>query len=422
MKLALIRAVLAMAGLPLASLHGEAVPVELVYTEGVYTLLRDAKPYYIKGAGGDHSLELLAAIGGNSIRTWGPPSEAFLDKAHELGLSVCVGLWIEHERHGFDYDDEAAVAAQIARHCAAIDRLKDHPAVLLWGIGNEVELQADNPKVWKVIEAVAAHAKAVDPHHPTMTVIAQAPADAIRHIREDCPSIDILGCNSYGGIGVLGEQIREAGWEGPYMVTEWGNDGNWEVDKTAWGAELEPTSMEKAWQRAVRYGLMATDRRHYLGSYAFHWGWKQETTPTWFNLFLEDGRHTESVGMLQYLWTGRFPDARAPRVANLRVQDVSPAGNLTVAPETELTASFQLVRGDVEDVEVHWELAPESTDKGFGGDPEEKPQSLDLNIRKGQATTLVFNAPEKPGPYRLYLYVYGEGKTAATANFPFLVE
>jgi hypothetical protein len=409
-------------GASLLNLLAEPIPVTLQEVDGYHLLYRDGEPYFIKGAGGDHDLKLLARTGGNSIRTWGGTDIELLDRAHELGLSVCVGLWIEHERHGFDYSDNALVAEQIRRHCATIDRLKDHPAVLLWGIGNEVEIDYTNKRVWDVIEAVAAYAKKVDPHHPTMTVIAHAPKYVIKDILEKCPSIDILGTNSYGGVGVVADALREAGWEKGYIVTEWGADGGWEVDHTKWGAEIEPSSTEKAHQRAYRYGVMTSDRAHCLGSYAFHWGYKQETTPTWFNLFLEDGTATESLEILQYLWTGRFPKHVAPRISELLLDGRLPQASVTVKPGEPVKASYELTRGDPEEVRIVWELMPESTDKRKGGDEEERPEAVEINKIHQSTSRLEFKAPDEPGPYRLFLYVYGGNGTVATANFPFLVK
>ena len=52
-------------------------------------------------------------------------------------------------------------------------RYQDHPAVLMWGIGNEMEVpNGDDPKIWSAVEAIAKLAKELDPHHPTMTVVA----------------------------------------------------------------------------------------------------------------------------------------------------------------------------------------------------------------------------------------------------------
>ena len=65
----------------------EAIPVELRKTENGWQLTRGGKPYLIRGAGGDGSLEALAAAGANSVRTWGADDlGALLGNAHALGL------------------------------------------------------------------------------------------------------------------------------------------------------------------------------------------------------------------------------------------------------------------------------------------------------------------------------------------------
>src|SRR5581483_3192137 len=46
------------------------VRVELKKTDSGWQLLRGGQPYFIKGAGGGDSRQLLAQLGGNSFRTW----------------------------------------------------------------------------------------------------------------------------------------------------------------------------------------------------------------------------------------------------------------------------------------------------------------------------------------------------------------
>ena len=398
------------------------IPVEVVESHGHFLLLRGGEPYVVKGVGGGDRLAELAAIGGNSIRTWGDVSRDFLDAAHAHGLSVAVGLWIEHERHGFDYGDEAAVAAQIAKHTAKIDELKDHPAVLLWGIGNEVELNYTDRRVWDTIEAVAAHAHAVDPHHPTMAVTAHLNPEATAQIKRRAPSIDILGINSYKGLRVIPEAVREH-WREPYLVTEWGTDGGWESPETAWGAELEATSTEKAIMRMRRHGVFSVDRQYCLGGYAFLWGDKIELTPTWFGMFTPDGAATEEVEVMSYLWSGEFPEDRAPRISPLTLDGHQAADSLTVTPAQHLMGSFELWSPQDNVSHVRWEIRPESTDKRMGGDAEELPTMMPTDFLQPALTDVAFAAPTVPGPYRLYLFCYGaEGRTVATANLPFLVE
>ncbi len=96
-----------------------------------------------------------------------------LDEAHQHKLTVCVGFWLGHERHGFNYQDEASVINQLTACTDAVREFKDHPAVLLWGIGNEMEGEGTNPAIWYAVEHIARECKRIDPGHPTMTVIAE---------------------------------------------------------------------------------------------------------------------------------------------------------------------------------------------------------------------------------------------------------
>jgi len=404
-----------------ASSEDAPVSVSIRQTGDRFELLRDGQPYYIRGAGAEDRLAEIAAAGGNSVRTWGSEqTERVLDEAARLGLTVAAGLWIEHERHGFDYSDDAAVEAQIRRHCAAVDRFKDHPALLMWGVGNEVSIAMTQPRVWEVIEAVAKYIQEVDPHHPVMTVFPHVSEAEVAAVRAHCPSIDLLGFNCYAGIDVIGRDARARGWDGPFLIAEWGPDGNWEVDTTDWGAEIEPTTTAKAFIRATRYARIQEDP-HCLGSYVFYWGQKQETTPTWFNLFLENGAAVEGVEVMQYLWTGGFPAERAPRISPLRLNGTPAEASLTVTPGEPVVAEFALWRAETEDVTIRWELLRESTDKRSGGDLEQRPAAVPLATDSAHPTELRFSAPEAPGVYRLFLSVETPARRAAAANFPFRV-
>ena len=42
-------------------------------------------------------------------------------------------------------------------------KYKDHPALLAWGIGNELNLQYKNPKVWNAVNDIAKMIHEVDP-------------------------------------------------------------------------------------------------------------------------------------------------------------------------------------------------------------------------------------------------------------------
>ena len=137
-----------------------------------YQLTVDGEPFFIKGAGLEFGhLKSLAEAGGNAFRTWRVANGErdaidILDEADALGLKVCMGLDIARERHGFDYSDQDAVSAQNEEMMRDVVRLKDHPALLMWGLGNELNLRAKNDGVWDAIEDLALRIKEADPDHP----------------------------------------------------------------------------------------------------------------------------------------------------------------------------------------------------------------------------------------------------------------
>ena len=224
--------------LPLHAQTAGPVKVQVEKTAAGYRLLRGGQPYSIKGGGGTSNLEQLRAAGGNSIRTWGSDNLApLLDRAQKLGLTVTVGIWLGQERQGFRYDDPKQIAEQYERARQAVLRYKDHPALLMWGLGNEMEGdRGDNPAIWNAIEAIAKMAKQTDPNHPMMTVIAEIGGEKIPNLHRLCPNIDVVGINSYGGAPSVAERYRKLGGTKPYVLTEFGPTGSWEVAKTSWGA------------------------------------------------------------------------------------------------------------------------------------------------------------------------------------------
>jgi hypothetical protein len=426
-----ILGILATTGASAAMETSQPIPVVVKQTADGFKLLRGGKPYQILGVGGRDRLEELARLGGNSIRTWHARGLGeLLDEAHRLGLSVTVGLWLSHERHGFDYSDADAVARQHARTLEHVRRHKDHPAVLMWGIGNEMEGRGDDERVWAAVEHLAREIKAIDPHRPTMTVIAGARAEKIRNFMRHCPSIDVVGINAYGGLEDLAAGLERVGLDRPYVLTEFGPTGWWQVGKTSWGAELEPTSTAKAatylgaWQSAVR-----DQPKKCFGSYAFLWGHKQEHTHTWFGMFLPTGERTAAVDVMSRAWTGKWPENRCPAISAFDVEVADSSDRVAGADDAEFIARpgavlNARVAGDDPDgdpITARWELRAESTDKRSGGDPEEVPATYADAVVEQQGFSARIRLPEKPGPYRVFVYLLDGKGSAATANLPVMV-
>ena len=407
-----------------ASGHGQTAPVRCVQdASGAWTLLRGDKPYFVKGAGGPGSIRAIAEAGGNSVRTWSSDGvQAVLDSAASCGVTVMVGLWMGHERHGFNYRDAWARRDQLTRFTEVVRTYKDHPALLCWGVGNEVDLFYTDLNVWSAVQEVAAMIHREDPLHPTVVVTAGIDVAEVQLLKQQCPDVDILGVNTYGAIGTLKEDIDLFGWDRPYLVTEWGATGHWEVPKTDWGAPIEESSSLKTERYRERYrtGVLG-DPDQCLGSYAFLWGQKQETTPTWYGVYLEDGRALGPVDALTEAWTGSPAARRAPVWQTLTINGAPTATPFETAPGARLAVSGTWQDPDGDPCTVRWEIVPESTDIKAGGDKESRPPTFASAAGTGPDGAATVRAPFATGPYRLFAYLDDGTGRAAVWNVPFLV-
>lgn len=421
----------------------QPVPVRTVQQNGTWILTRDGQPYDIKGAGGHVHMAHVVATGGNSLRTWGiERAQQILDSAHELGLSVMLGFWMGHERHGFDYDDTLAVREQFNHFTAAVDRFKNHPALLIWGIGNEVDLFYTNIRVWSAIQDLAAYIHKVDPHHPTSTVTAGLDSMEVHWINSMAPDIDILGVNTYGDLASAVSKIKHFGWNKPYIITEWGPNGHWEVNKAPWGAPLEQSSESKYDTYLERYQkyIAANPSKGCIGSYAFLWGQKQETTESWYGLFDVANRPTRSIDALEQAWKkGIAVGKPGPRVNGIRIhteshppKDAKPSTATNSQDHTthpfmqvyggkRIKAEVQLTEPSSESYRIQWKVLPEATNTGAGGDFEQSLNPAALRIRGSRGRQAEIVLPSAEGAYRLYVYVVDNQQKSGYANMPLYI-
>ncbi|MBL8049382.1 MAG: hypothetical protein JNJ45_11945 [Chthonomonas sp.] len=392
--------------------------VRLEGKPGSFKLIRNGKPYFIKGAGGSGSRQLFLEVGGNSTRTWGADDlEPMLDQAHKDGVSVTLGIWLQHN-NVFDYTNAAEVKKQFEMCRQAVMRYKDHPALLLWAFGNEMEGSGEDLAVWRAIEDIAAMSKKLDPNHPTMTVVAEIGDSKVRRIQELCPSIDIIGVNSYGGAVSLAERYAKQGGKKPYIVTEFGPPGPWELKSTRWGAGLEPTSSAKARFYEESYQKAVLDNPgNCLGAYAFLWGNKQEATATWFGMLMPGGKPTEAVDVMAKFWTGKPRANQCPRVESLTTSQTD-----HLQPGQTITAKLSAKDPEGRPLTVKWVLTGEVKQRLSAGRDEVVPEGYPDALVKSDATSAEFRMPKEHGAYRIFAYVFDEAGNTGVANIPIFVD
>ena len=156
-----------------------------------------------------------------------------------------LGLYLRPERTGMDYNDVHAVEGQLAELKQEILKHKDHPALLLWGIGNEVDLQYTNTRFGIPWRPWPSSFTRWIPIIPPPRCLPASIRPKSTWSEPTAPMSMCLGSTHYGSIEKLPLNIRRFGWEKPYLVTEWGVNGPFEAPKTAWGAKKEPPGGSK---------------------------------------------------------------------------------------------------------------------------------------------------------------------------------
>jgi len=121
-----------------------------------WQLFVDGEAFNIKGVTIDFDqdttnyntyFEDLKFLNVNSIRLWNHNKYTIklLDAAHKYGIKVMVGIWMRYGRpdmeaaDSFDYlTDMTGTQVMYKDAINAVERYKNHPAVLTWDVGNEV--------------------------------------------------------------------------------------------------------------------------------------------------------------------------------------------------------------------------------------------------------------------------------------------
>lgn len=259
---------------------------------GNWSILVDGEPFQIKGATFGYEknpehyqtyFEDLQFLGVNTIRIWATNenTEKLLDAAQANNIKVMVGIWMRHGRPGmedddsFDYlEDKAGMEDMYRNAIQTVEKYKNHPAVLTWGIGNEVYLNTatdEEKEAYSILlERICSNIKEIDGNHPITSV--EAWTFGLEWWQRLVPSIDIYGLNSYGaGAGHLGAELEKRGIDKPYIITEFGVTGEWDIKAEQNGIKIEPSDAEKYDAIATGYRDWIKDKSNCLGVYVFHY-------------------------------------------------------------------------------------------------------------------------------------------------------
>lgn len=434
-KLLLFLTLLAVA----ASGFAQAIKTTLRDSAGIYTLYRGGLPYTIKGAAANNFHKQVAAYGGNTIRTYGinDSTRQWLDTAYAHGITVCLGLYVKKQAE-LNYHDSAAVQAQLNLLQNQVLLYKDHPAVLLWSVGNEADAgyvnadTATNIKFWDALNAIGAMIHSIDTNHLTTTVLVNSDLPKVKLLKQRFTELDILSINSYApNVPSVRPNLQSAGWTKPYMITEFGPRGTWQMNPEPtrimpWGVFVEQTSTEKAavYRQVYQDHIAANAVNNCLGGFAFVWGYQSSgDVVTWYGLYNRLGEAFAAADEMQYVWTGAYPSNRAPVIRtrdSLLFNNKRAADTVIVEARSLNSAWVHASDPDNDSLRSEWLIIPEKSVMA-GGDSTASLPGLPGLIISQAADSVRFKAPAAAGNYRLYVYVHDLKGKIANACVPFKV-
>ncbi|MCZ4604160.1 discoidin domain-containing protein [Streptomyces sp. Lzd4kr] len=388
--------------------------VRVTGSQGNWQLTVGGQPYQVKGvtwgpaiADAARYMPDVKSMGVNTVRTWGTDgtTKPLLDAAADQGVRVINGFWLQPgggpgSGGCVNYVTDTTYKNNMLTEFAKwVDTYKSHPATLMWNVGNEsvlglqncysgTELEAQRNAYTSFVNDVAKKIHSIDPDHPVTST--DAWTGAWPYYKRNAPDLDLYSMNSYGDICGVRQDWEEGGYTKPYIITETGPAGEWEMPKDANGVADEPTDVQKADGYTNAWNCITGHQGVALGATMFHYGIEHDFGGVWFNL-LPDGLKRLSYYAVKKAYAGSVAgDNTPPVISNMTVSSASaaPAGG-------EFT-----VRADIRDPQND----PVSYKIFLSGNYANGDKRLiEAQWRRNADGSFAVTAPEKLGVWKVYI-------------------
>ncbi|MFJ2640750.1 discoidin domain-containing protein [Streptomyces sp. NPDC087511] len=383
-------------------------------TPGNWQLTVDDRPYTVKGltwgpsiADAPKYLPDVKSMGVNTIRTWGTDgsTEPLLDSAAAQGIRVINGFWLQPgggpgSGGCVDYvTDTTYKNSMLTEFARWVEEYKNHPATLMWNVGNEsvlglqncysgTELENQRNAYTGFVNDVARKIHGIDPDHPVTST--DAWTGAWPYYKRNAPDLDLYSMNSYGSLCKVRQDWIDGDYNKPYIITETGPAGEWEVSDDANGVPDEPTDVQKAEGYTKAWNCITGHQGVALGATMFHYGTEHDFGGVWFNL-LPDGLRRLSYYAVKKAYTGSTSGDNTPPV--ISGMTVSSAGAIPAGGEFTVRADIRDPDGDRVTPKIYLSGNYANGDKRL----------VEANWRAAGDGTFTVTAPEKLGVWKVYV-------------------
>ncbi|OPF75045.1 hypothetical protein VT50_0225735 [Streptomyces antioxidans] len=401
--------------LPGQQAHAAGSVVKVTGAQGDWALTVDGQPYQIKGltwgpaiADADRYLPDLRSMGVNTIRTWGTDatSHPLFDSAAANGIKVIAGFWLQpgggpgsggcvNYRTDTAYKDQTT-----AEFTKWVSAYKDHPGVLMWNVGNESvlglqncysgdELEQQRDAYTTFVNDIAKKIHAIDPDHPVTST--DAWTGAWPYYQKNAPDLDLYAVNSYNAVCDIKATWEQGGYTKPYIVTETGPAGEWEVPDDSNGVPEEPTDQAKAEGYGKAWNCVTGHKGVALGATMFHYGTEDDFGGVWFNLLPAGQKRLSYYAVKKAYGADTSGDNTPPVISSLAVE--GDAAKVEAGRDLTLAVKATDPDGDAISYQVLGSTMYLDKDKGLIPLP-----ATDLGGGR-----LKLTAPDRPGVWKVYV-------------------
>ncbi|WP_394749210.1 glycoside hydrolase family 2 TIM barrel-domain containing protein [Spongiimicrobium salis] len=394
----------------LGTLHAQTTVVK---QDSIWTLLVNGKSFDVKGVTFGYDREVdhyetyfkdLKSIGVNTIRIWATNKNTakLLDAAHAYDIKVMVGIWMRHGRPGMEADDsfnyledKEGMETMYTNALTIVEQYKNHPALLSWGVGNEVYLNiatdAEKEAYSKLLERICSSIKDADKNHPIVSV--EAWTFGLDWWQKFVPSIDIYGLNSYGpGAQYLNSELKKRAIDKPYIITEFGVTGEWDIKEKLNDVVVEPTDQEKYDAIVLGYQNWIKNKPNCLGVYIFHYANGKDFIAPWLFTHHRD-KIRPQYWAIREAYTGKKPLNNTPEIIKFELPDTA------VQSGTWIPITLEVFDNEQENLAVSFYYNQRS------GSRKRRDQINTLNFKGSLEDGFKLLLPKENGPIKIYAHV-----------------
>ena len=243
----------------------------------------------------------------------------------------------------------------------------------------------------KLLEKICSEIKAIDKNHPVASV--EAWTFGIDWWQKYVPSVDIYGINTYGkGADVLPEELSKKGVTKPYVITEFGVRGEWEIEEDQNGVKPEPTDKEKYDVILTGYNEWIQPKPECLGVYIFQYANDDRHVAPWLLTHFK-GMTRPQYWAIREAYTGKKPENNVPVIDQFRLMKTDVKSGTWV--------DVQLNATDVEEEE----FAVNFYYNQRTGSRKRRDQLLPLNFRGDFSDEFEIQLPKVDGGIKVYAMV-----------------